>query len=197
MPIRYSHSPFTDISRGFTLAELLISLSIIAMILVASIFALVGSLKNSRDNKRVSDMESLKVALELFYQEHGRYPGVADGIPLSGYQVGVGQPIDAILEQYIHPVPRDPLHDGTTYYYAYDPEHQYNPPLPPFPATQGQFGLCSADPSSHAAYPGHAVVVGFRKSETNQTDLQKDTCSGAHQELDAADYNFALFPSST
>lgn len=61
-------------NSAFTLAELLVTVSIIAIIVAASVVSLNGSLKSARDNRRRVDLSQVKTALELYREENGSYP---------------------------------------------------------------------------------------------------------------------------
>ncbi len=67
--------------RGFTIVELLIVIAIMGILLTLALVNLRGSQVSARDKERVTDVESLSLHLELFYQygrensaNIGRYP---------------------------------------------------------------------------------------------------------------------------
>lgn len=158
--------------KGFTLIELLVVIAIIGIMASIVLAALGEARGHARDAQRLSDMREIRKAMELFYNEHKRYPGPSDGISVNGEYIGVGDDIDRVLERYIQPIPRDPLHDGTVYFYSYDSSHWID---------------------MDCSLPGAAygVVWGFNKAE-QMTDLPKETCLGGHMNLDDADYNQAV-----
>ncbi len=98
--------------KAFTLIELLIVIAIIG-ILAAILFVSIGQspLQGSRDAKRVSDLQSFRTALSLYYADNGRYPvastEVADGTA-GNCVIGVLCPI---VPKYTTSLPRDPLFD--------------------------------------------------------------------------------------
>lgn len=59
---------------GFTLIELMVSITIIAIITVIAVVNFGGTNKKARDGRRMSDLEKIRVALELNRQEKGSYP---------------------------------------------------------------------------------------------------------------------------
>lgn len=104
---------------GFTLVELLIAISILAILSVIGIAAYSGVQKNARDARRKDDLRSIKVALEVYYQKNGQYP-ITDWIYSSG---GQGW-IPFLVPTYMARVPQDPLKNGdprtdNQYGYAY------------------------------------------------------------------------------
>lgn len=121
----------TDRSKaGYTLIELIIVAGIIG-VLSSIVLASINEIRqNSRDAKRIADLENIALALGLYKEENGEFPNGA------GYDGGgVGQategricsgctgPINVDLLEYLGEIPEDPLHDGLTYGYYYDPAH--------------------------------------------------------------------------
>lgn len=72
--------------KGFTLIELLIVIAIIG-ILAAILFVSIGQqpLLRSRDAKRLSDLDSLRTALALFYTNNNLYPADLDDTVTQGF----------------------------------------------------------------------------------------------------------------
>lgn len=60
--------------RGFSLIELLIAITIIAIISTVGFSTFSQSQMRARDAKRKEDLKAITIALELFYQKNGRYP---------------------------------------------------------------------------------------------------------------------------
>ena len=126
------------IRRGFTLIEILVVVSIIALLSSILIASLAEARARARDSKRVQDLLEVQKALELFYADHGRYPIIEGGahggfqfrqqcwecemtgseviIQLDTTKLGVedGNPpdipkiTDGILDNYLKPRPSDP-----------------------------------------------------------------------------------------
>ena len=61
-------------SRGFTLVELLIVISIIAILTGIIITGLTASKSKSRDAQRISDLNQIQLALEQYFDRCGQYP---------------------------------------------------------------------------------------------------------------------------
>jgi len=60
--------------KAFTLIELLVVIAIIGILASVSIIALSNARAKSRDAKRAGDMKQVQTALELFFNDKGRYP---------------------------------------------------------------------------------------------------------------------------
>lgn len=88
---------------GFTLFELLVSISIIAVMTAVAIVSFGGLNKKTRDSRRMSDLEKIRLTLEATRQVGNTYP--------SNLSVLVGS---SLLEK----VPTDPKGVGYTYAYS-------------------------------------------------------------------------------
>ncbi len=60
--------------KAFTLIELLVVIAIIGILATLAVVALQQARQNARDSKRMADMKQVQTALELFFNENGRYP---------------------------------------------------------------------------------------------------------------------------
>lgn len=99
------------IRRGFTLIELLVAMTIVMILTVVGIVNYGSAQKNARDAKRKSDVEKVRVALEMYKQDHdGCYPANANWF--------------LVNEKYIDKMPIDPL--GISYMYDVVPYAQCN-----------------------------------------------------------------------
>lgn len=95
--------------RGFTLFELLVSISIIAIMTALASVAFSGAQKKARDARRMQDVKAIQTAAEQYYSQSDYVYPTANGVWVSG----IGS---TILEVF----PVDPKHD-TTYFYDYQP----------------------------------------------------------------------------
>ena len=59
--------------KGFTLVELLVALTILSVLSTLGFIIYYGILPRARDAKRVSDLNKLATALEVYYQRNGKY----------------------------------------------------------------------------------------------------------------------------
>ena len=64
---------------GFTLIELIVVITILAILGTIAFIALQGYSKSARDTVRVSDISRIKTSLELFKIESATYPDPTDG----------------------------------------------------------------------------------------------------------------------
>ena len=60
--------------NGFTLIELLVVIAIIGLLATLSILAINSARVQARDAKRKSDINQLQKALEMYYDDYGKYP---------------------------------------------------------------------------------------------------------------------------
>lgn len=109
--------------KGFTLIELMIVISIIAIISAVGISTFNQAQMRGRDAKRKQDLRSVAIALELYKQRNGRYPcaqwldsnasptnWVRDTAQGTGACTGTGPAFD---QNYINTLPKDPINTGT------------------------------------------------------------------------------------
>src|SRR3989344_5698152 len=96
-------------SHGFTLIELLVVIAIIGIL--SSV--VLASLNTAR---RVSDLESIRTALELYYSSNNAYPNTSSNWVSST----AAQPwIPGLTSTYISSVPKDPANIGSPELYYY------------------------------------------------------------------------------
>jgi len=95
-------------SRGFTLIEMLIVVTIIAVLASMILVGMGGARVKTRDARRISDLHNVQNGLELYFSTKGHYPVATtwDALTteLTGADVGVSR------------VPKDPLSDHKYYY---------------------------------------------------------------------------------
>jgi general secretion pathway protein G len=85
--------------RGFTLIEMLVVLSIVALLLTIATPRYFGSLDKSRDVALQENLRVIRVTLDKFYADKGRYP----------------ENLQELVEQnYLRAVPQDPITESAT-----------------------------------------------------------------------------------
>lgn len=89
-------------SRGFTLIELMVSISIVAIISTVGMVVYGQAQKSARDSRRKQDLKSIQLALELYKQVNNVYP--------------VTTSLSSITPNYIASIPTDPK--GASYVYV-------------------------------------------------------------------------------
>jgi type II secretion system protein G len=97
--------------HGFTLVELLITVSIIAILIAIGIASYTTINRQSRDTKRRSDMEQIRSALEMYRADNGWYPAAGSG----SWTLATNLESD-LVTAYILAIPADPK---STQYYMY------------------------------------------------------------------------------
>jgi len=63
---------------AFTLIELLVVIAIIGLLATIAVISLNNARAKARDAKRVADIKQVQTALELFYNDQGRYPNTTE-----------------------------------------------------------------------------------------------------------------------
>jgi len=87
--------------KGFTIIELLIVVAIIGILATLMLVSYSHTLKKSRDARRVSDIESIKLACNMYADKNGTYP-TGCGWDNSNYnQSGKWNVLDDKLKDYI------------------------------------------------------------------------------------------------
>jgi prepilin-type N-terminal cleavage/methylation domain-containing protein len=96
-------------NKGFTLVELLVTISLIAVLTAIAIVYYGNTQKKARDNKRRSDLEQVRAALEMYRSQNGSYP--------AGSWSDLGSALTGGTDPYISELPSDPR---SSYNYYYD-----------------------------------------------------------------------------
>mgnify|MGYP006277191709 CR=1 FL=1 len=127
-------------TRGFTLLELLVVVTIISILTIVVTYNLQAQGASSRDAQRQADLRTLQNAIELYKNRYGEYPagcrgtgfGVWSGEPGTGMECPDGDPeyIVGLVPEFIRSLPTDPnprLRDSfpnAGYGYVVDPQRQ-------------------------------------------------------------------------
>ena len=112
--------------KGFTIIELLVVISIIGLLSTISVVVLNGARIKSRDTKRVSDINNIKTALELYFNDKGYYPtsntpttlGVSPNLVLCDAGFVASQASCSAGKIYMNNVPTNVSPGGTPYFYT-------------------------------------------------------------------------------
>lgn len=65
---------FRKLKNGFSLIELLVVISIIGVLSAILMMNFVGTRERSRDSQKIQDLNSLKSALRMYYNDNQAYP---------------------------------------------------------------------------------------------------------------------------
>lgn len=100
-------------AKGFTLLEVLVSATIIAVLTSIGVVSYSSVNKRSRDVKRKADLEQIRSALEMYRADHGAYPNIGSGfLNTSGLSTAL------VTDGYTPAIPDDPATAGDYYYDA-------------------------------------------------------------------------------
>jgi len=73
---------------GFSLVELLVVISIMAVLMAIIVMNFVGARERARDAKKIQDLGSMKNALRMYYNDNQTYP-TSLGVGFSSYFPGI------------------------------------------------------------------------------------------------------------
>lgn len=104
--------------KGFALIEILLVISIIALMTSVLLAALRTTRAKTRDARRISDMKTIAAALGAYHIDNSQYPSCpgTDGSLAAGI-AGMACLKAALVPQYLRSLPQDPLYPGATYQY--------------------------------------------------------------------------------
>ena len=99
--------------RGFTLIEVLVAVTIIAILTSIGVVSYSSVNKRSRDAKRKGDVEQLRSALEMYRADNSYYPNTGSGswADASGLST-------VLVSTYLPAIPSDPKSSQTYRYEA-------------------------------------------------------------------------------
>ncbi len=102
------------VSSGFTLIELLVVIAIIGILSSIVLASLNTARTKGKDAARISNVKSLKTALELYYDDHNTYPQS----PVGNGDVSLADPTlnAALVPTYIGTMPALLIDDGDHYF---------------------------------------------------------------------------------
>ncbi|MBI2011635.1 type II secretion system protein [Candidatus Daviesbacteria bacterium] len=94
--------------RGFTLVELIVTITIIAVLSAVALTTYSSAQTKARDHRRKQDIKSIQTALELYYSVNKKYPS-STGWYLSD---NTSTWLPGLDTTYINQVPNDPKKNG-------------------------------------------------------------------------------------
>jgi general secretion pathway protein G len=108
-------------SRAFTLIELVVVISILAILSGVLVPRVSGHLKAARDARRLADIKTVRAAIEQYYQDRGSYPAPNSNSSFNGWDVSNdGDFIRVLRDQgYLDADAVDPVNDATFQYRYY------------------------------------------------------------------------------
>lgn len=65
--------------QGFTLVELLVVISIIGLLVAVLVANFMGARDRAKDSQKIQDLNAIKSAMRLYYNDHQSYPNLAVG----------------------------------------------------------------------------------------------------------------------
>ena len=117
-------------TKAFTLVELIVVITILAIFWTIAFISLQGYSRDSRDSVRISDISNIRTSLELFHLNAGKYPLPDDSetVTYSGgilwYQGTVGDQVVSNLSRNMSEVPTDPLTDKQYFYSVHNNKNE-------------------------------------------------------------------------
>jgi len=115
-------------SFGFTMIELLVATVIIAVLTAVGVTSYASATRKSRDTKRISDIEQMRSALEMYRSDNGFYPNTGAGWLDIGGVTGGDFYTALVSGGYMQAIPDDPKNTSAspTYTYFYQPANLVN-----------------------------------------------------------------------
>ena len=113
-----------SVRRGFTLVELVVVISILAILSGVLVPRVSKHIQSSRDARRLADVKTIRNAVEQYYMDKGAYPAADRNSSYGGWDVSHDGDFITTLRNdgYLEEMPEDPINDeGFHYrYYVYD-----------------------------------------------------------------------------
>lgn len=108
------------IRRGFTLIELVVVISVLALLSGVLVPRVTGHMQASRDARRLADAKTIRNAIEQFYMDRGEYPRANMNSYFGGWDVSNDDDFikDLVTHGYLDEPVVDPINDAT-YHYRY------------------------------------------------------------------------------
>ncbi len=116
--------------KAFTLVELIVVITILAILWTIAFISLSWYSADARDSSRISDISSIKSSLELFQLDAGKYPNPTEGVNIlySGSVVWnqwtFGETVFTNTDK-LNKIPTDPLSDKEYTYSVINTKNEY------------------------------------------------------------------------
>jgi type II secretion system protein G len=106
--------------RGFTLIELVVVISILAILSGVLVPRVTNHMKSARDARRLADIKTIRNAVEQYYMDKGEFPKANANSSYGGWDVSHDDDFVRVLMDsgYLEEMPQDPINDAT-YHYRY------------------------------------------------------------------------------
>lgn len=112
--------------NGFTLLEVLVSATIIAVLTTIGLVSFSSVNKRSRDVKRKSDMEQIRSALEMYRSDNSTFPGEYPHVGTASFTTTSGLEATLVTTGGFMPaIPADPDSDNSYYIRTFATSGQY------------------------------------------------------------------------
>ena len=92
---------------GFTLVELLVVMSIIALLLTIAVPRYLNSVEHAKETVLRDDLQTMRLAIDKYYGDHAKYPSSLN---------------DLVSEKYLRNIPEDPITESKTSWVIVPPE---------------------------------------------------------------------------
>jgi len=109
-------------SKGFTLLELLVTISILSILATVGMGQYQTSQMKARDAQRKADLDNVARALEMYYNDYEAYPlsDASGRIEVDGVGLDWGTEFSTDDAIYMKMLPKDPLDSDYSYCYESD-----------------------------------------------------------------------------
>ncbi|MCL5407168.1 MAG: type II secretion system GspH family protein [Patescibacteria group bacterium] len=107
--------------KGFTLIELMLVVGIIMVLASLVMVSVSKSRARGRDGKRIADLSTIQLAMEMYKDSNGVYPS-SYGPWANSMQSGAGTywaNLQGTLTNYLYPIPKDPINKNNYRYEIY------------------------------------------------------------------------------
>lgn len=106
---------------GFSLIELLVVMTVMAILIGLSAFGLQQARESARDGQRKSDLETIRTALSFYRSDCNFYPTPAGGVGAdfkTNFGTSFSSTCTGSTNTYIDKIPSDPLSGRNYWYYS-------------------------------------------------------------------------------